>query len=100
VSALDRPIGGRHYSDCSIQPVEFIHANRLGFIEGAVIKYVTRHGRKNGAEDIKKAIHFLELLLELEYPDAAIACPAATPARSVEPMDTGRPAVWDNADRE
>jgi hypothetical protein len=66
MSALDKQEGGDHYKT-AIQPVEFIHANKLGFIEGNVVKYVTRHRNKNGAEDIKKAIHYLELLLDLEY---------------------------------
>lgn len=64
---LDVQVGGGHYKDLAIQPVEFITANKIPYIEGSVIKYVTRHRSKNGAQDIKKAIHFLELLLELEY---------------------------------
>ena len=67
VSALDHQAGGDHYKRLKIQPVEFIHANQIPFIEGCVIKYVARHRSKNGAEDIHKAIHFLKLLLELEY---------------------------------
>ncbi len=50
----------------TIQPVEYIHRNRIPFIEGCVIKYVSRWRQKGGIEDIKKAQHFLELLLELE----------------------------------
>lgn len=65
--ALKVQTGGNHYKDLVIQPVEFIHANNIPFIEGCVIKYVVRHKSKNGAEDIKKAIHFLQMLLELEY---------------------------------
>jgi hypothetical protein len=65
--ALATQVGGGHYKSLAIQPVEYIHANGLPFIEGSVVKYVTRHRQKNGAEDIKKAIHFLNLLLELEY---------------------------------
>jgi hypothetical protein len=67
MSALSHQEGGSHYRTMKIQPVEYIHANGLPFIEGSVVKYVTRHRQKNGAEDIKKAIHFLNLLLELEY---------------------------------
>ena len=62
-------VGGDHYRDMAIQPVTFIHANGIPFIEGSVIKYVCRHRRKNRAQDIRKAIHFLELLLKLEYPE-------------------------------
>lgn len=63
---LDKQEGGSHY-DLPIQPLEYIHANQLGYIEGNIIKYATRHRNKNGAEDIKKIIHYCELLLELEY---------------------------------
>lgn len=70
VSALDKQVSGSHYKDKGIQPIVYIHANNLGFCEGNVIKYVTRHKDKNGAADIRKAIHYLELLLELEYKDA------------------------------
>jgi len=66
MSALDKQEGGEHYKT-AIQPIQFIHANKLPFIEGNVVKYVTRHRNKNGREDIEKAIHYLELLLELEY---------------------------------
>ena len=67
MSALSTQVGGDHYSKLAIQPVEYITRNGLGFVEGSVIKYVTRHRSKGGAEDIRKAIHFLNLLLELEY---------------------------------
>lgn len=60
-------IGGTHYKDYAIQPVEFIHANKLPFLEGCVIKRVCRHRAKNGAEDIRKAIHELQLILKLQY---------------------------------
>jgi hypothetical protein len=69
-SALGKQVSGNHYKDKGIQPIVYIHANDLGFCEGNVIKYVTRHKEKNGAADIKKAIHYLELLLELQYKDA------------------------------
>ena len=64
--ATDKQEGGFHYK-IAIQPIEYIYANKLDFFEGNVIKYVTRHRSKNKAEDIKKAIHYLELLLQLEY---------------------------------
>lgn len=67
MSALARQEGGAHYRKFDPQPVEFIHCNGLGFLEGCVIKRVCRHRAKNGAEDLRKAIHELELLLELEY---------------------------------
>ncbi len=67
INALSKQISGSHYKNQKIQPIEYIHANELGFPEGNVIKYVTRHRKKDGIEDLKKAIHYLELLIDLEY---------------------------------
>tara|TARA_R110000803_G_scaffold19688_1_gene51351 strand:+ start:2619 stop:2822 length:204 start_codon:yes stop_codon:yes gene_type:complete len=64
MSAFKKQINGNHYSKLKIQPTQYIIENKLGYIEGNVIKYVTRHKDKNGKEDIKKAIHYLEMLLE------------------------------------
>lgn len=63
---LTQQIAGSHYKDFPIQPVEFIHANSIPFIEGCVIKYVSRWRNKNGLIDLEKAIHFLQLLIKLE----------------------------------
>lgn len=65
-SALDVQVGGSHYKDMAIQPVEYIHANGLGYIEGNIIKYVSRWRRKNGIADLEKARHYIDLLIELE----------------------------------
>ena len=64
--AIDRQEGGLHYQ-LPIQPIEYIYKNGLGYMEGNVIKYVTRHESKNGAEDLRKAIHYLEMLIEWRY---------------------------------
>lgn len=61
-------IGGTHYQ-MAIQPVEFIERNHLGFSEGNIIKYVCRHREKNGREDLLKARSYIDILLELEYPE-------------------------------
>ncbi len=66
MSALEKQIGGGHYKDMPIQPVEFIHKNGIGFCEGAAIKYLCRWRVKNGLEDLKKARHFIDLLIEME----------------------------------
>ena len=66
-SALDTQVGGAHYKQFAIQPADFIIRNNLGYAEGAVIKYVCRHGQKNGAEDLDKAIHYLQILKEMKY---------------------------------
>ena len=70
MKATDIQEGGTHYRAYPIQPIQYIVANGIGFLAGNVIKYVTRYGRKNGAEDIRKAIHYLQLILEFEYPTA------------------------------
>lgn len=67
MSALEVQEGGNHYKDLKIQPVEYIQANDLDFFQGNVVKYVTRHKAKNGEQDIRKAIHYLNLILELQY---------------------------------
>jgi hypothetical protein len=59
-------IGGNHYKDMVIQPIEYILKNKIGFAEGCIIKYVSRHRSKGGVEDLKKARHFLDLLIEHE----------------------------------
>ena len=66
MSALNNQVGGSHYKNNKIQPVEYIYANNLGYCEGAVIKYISRWRNKNGIEDLNKAIHFIQLLIELE----------------------------------
>lgn len=69
MSALDTQIGGDHYKGMAIQPAEFIVKNGIGYLSGNVIKYISRHRGKGGAEDVKKAIHYCELILEMEYPN-------------------------------
>lgn len=65
-SALDRQIGGGHYKQFAIQPVEFIHKNALPFIEGNCIKYLCRWRDKGGIADLEKVKHYVDLLIELE----------------------------------
>jgi hypothetical protein len=69
MSAKDTQVGGGHYKDFVIQPFEFITKNRIPYAEANVIKYVCRHRQKNGRQDLEKAIHYLQLLLDSEYPD-------------------------------
>ena len=64
---LDVQVGGGHYKDFEIQPIEFSHLNRLNSCETNIIKYACRHQAKGGAEDVKKIIHYAQLLLKLEY---------------------------------
>ena len=70
LKATLKQVGGSHYKDCKIQPVEYIVGNDLTFLEGNIIKYVTRHRRKGeGRKDIEKVIHYAEMILEMEYKD-------------------------------
>lgn len=75
---LDVQVAGNHYKSLVIQPVEYIHANQLGFCEGSVVKYVTRWRAKGGIKDLEKAKHFIDLLIELE-------------TRAAEAKDPGQP---------
>ena len=65
-SPLSTQEGGDHYKSREIQPIEYIHANQLGFCEGNVVKYITRWREKNGREDLEKVKHYVDLLIELE----------------------------------
>lgn len=64
-SANDNQIGGKHYQT-EIQPWDFVSANNLCFFVGNIVKYVTRYKSKNGVEDLKKARHYLDKLIEIE----------------------------------
>lgn len=69
--ALEKQVGGDHYKSLAIQPVEFIVKNSIPFLEANAIKYLVRHNNKGGAADIRKAIHYCELLLSLQYGEKA-----------------------------
>lgn len=62
----DRQVGGNHYKDFAIQPTEYITKNGFNFIEGNVIKYISRYRKKGGLQDLLKAQHYLEILIQLE----------------------------------
>lgn len=64
---MSRQVGGNHYAKLAIQPTEYTARNGLGFLEGNVIKYVTRHADKDGVKDIDKAIHYLEMIKHYQY---------------------------------
>ena len=66
----DRQVGGDHYKDFIIDPAQFFYCNGVPFLEASAMKYILRHRKKNGKQDIEKAIHYLELILEYEYDDA------------------------------
>jgi len=91
LSALNEQVGGKAYSktypEWPIQPVEFIHKNGIDFIRGCVIKYVCRDRFKNGHEDLLKARHYIDLLLELDGDEKEEEKPVAEPPRY---------RAWDN----
>ena len=65
---MEKQVGGDHYK-LPIQPVEYCQRNGLNCCESNAIKYITRHKAKGGKEDLEKAIHYLEMLIEMEYPE-------------------------------
>ena len=65
--SLQEQVGGKHYHSMRIQPAEFINENKLLFAEGNAIKYICRHTYKGGKEDLKKAIHYIEMIIERDY---------------------------------
>lgn len=64
--ASSRQVGGSHYKDMVIQPSHYIRANKLGWYEGNIVKYISRHAAKGGRMDVEKVKHYCDLLLE-EY---------------------------------
>jgi hypothetical protein len=69
MSAKGVQVGGGHYRRFAIQPVEFIHRNGLGYIEGNCIKYLCRWREKGGLQDLEKVKHYIDLLIEMEAGD-------------------------------
>ena len=67
----DTQVGGSHYKDMKIQPSEFINKNKLQFAEGNAIKYICRHGSKGQKQDLEKAKHYIDMIIERDYADEA-----------------------------
>lgn len=63
----EKQIGGNHYKNYAIQPFEFIQRNKLSFAQGNIIKYICRYKDKGGLEDLKKAKHYIDLIIQTEY---------------------------------
>ena len=78
---FDVQVGGNHYKTLAIQPAEFCQRNKIPFCEATAIKYLCRHKSKGGIEDLRKAIHFIELAIEMEYGEAKGEKAAEEPAR-------------------
>lgn len=64
---LDNQVGGSHYKDLKIQPVEYCFHNNIPAIESSIIRYATRHREKNKEQDVEKIIHYAKILLQFEY---------------------------------
>jgi len=67
MSAYKKQVGGKHYLKYKVQPSKFVVENRLLYPEGCVIKYILRHQDKGGKEDLEKAKHFIDMIIERDY---------------------------------
>ena len=67
--SLQEQVDGSHYIGMKIQPAEFINENNLPFAEGNAIKYICRHKKRGKIKDINKAIHYLQMIKERDYPN-------------------------------
>ncbi|SMC27307.1 Protein of unknwon function [Andreprevotia lacus DSM 23236] len=65
-TANQHQVGGEHYRHQAVQPWDYIHANGIGYLAGNVIKYISRYQQKNGLQDLEKAAHYLQKLIEEE----------------------------------
>jgi len=65
----DKQVGGDHYQTMKIQPAEFVNKNKLLFAEGNAIKYICRHVNKGGKQDLEKAKHYIDMIIERDYGD-------------------------------
>ena len=67
MSVYKKQIGGTHYKDMKIQPSEFINENKLLFAEGNAIKYICRHASKGEVQDLEKAKHYIDMIIDRDY---------------------------------
>ena len=70
-----KQIGGSHYKSMKIQPAQFINENNLPFAEGNAIKYICRHKHKGEVQDLEKAKHYIDMIIERDYGDHALPLP-------------------------
>ena len=85
MSAYKKQVGGKHYLKYKIQPSKFVVENRLLYPEGCVIKYILRHQDKGGKQDLEKAKHFIDMIIERDYPPEE---------KSKEVKPTDKPNSW------
>ena len=86
----DKQIGGSHYQNMKIQPAEFINKNEMKFAEGNAIKYICRHINKGGKQDLEKAKHYIDMIIERDYGDEAEMSKTFTPS-----VDSGVDVTYD-----
>ena len=67
MSVWKKQVGGKHYIKYKIQPSKFVVENKLLYPEGSVIKYVIRHQDKGGKQDLEKAKHMIDMIIERDY---------------------------------
>ena len=67
MSVYKKQVGGYHYKDMKIQPSQFINDNKLLFAEGNAIKYICRHAHKGEVQDLEKAKHYIDMIIESDY---------------------------------
>ena len=85
----DKQVGGDHYSKMKIQPAEFINKNKMLFAEGNAIKYICRHINKGGKQDLEKAKHYIDMIIERDYGDDNEMSMTFTPSDNDTPTGHG-----------
>lgn len=92
MTANERQVDGTHYKKLAVQPWDFIHGNGIGFLDGCAIKYLSRWRQKGGVADLRKAIHFIEKLIEVEEAHYAQEAQAGAVIEMLEPEIVRRAA--------
>jgi len=93
----DKQVGGDHYSKMKIQPAEFINKNKMLFAEGNAIKYICRHINKGGEQDLQKAKHYIDMIIERDYGDDAEKSKVFAGVSIKDPVDSDDTKVsYDN----
>jgi hypothetical protein len=95
MSAFEKQVGGGHYKDLAIQPLEYITKNNLDYIQGNIIKYATRYPLKNGIEDLDKIIHYCELAKESMRSEPVVEPPDVPVSKGFCEMCGDNGTLWD-----
>jgi hypothetical protein len=95
----EQQVGGNHYKTKGIQPIHYAHANQLNACQFSVVKYITRYADKDGLKDLLKAKHFIDLLIEIEYPEHFEQHDIQADLRELHEQQTAKPFDAANAAR-